>query len=138
MNANETNHMLAPQSGPVPHSSTPTTAPFWDGCREAQLRYQRCGECDEANFPPVDHCRFCLSDKLDWHTSAGNGEIYSWTVVHRPVTPEFAPPYAPAIVTLTEGYQMLTNIVGVEPAALRIGLPVKVEFHTLAGDLVLP
>ena len=51
--------------------------------------------------------------RLDWTTSAGLGEIYSWTVVHRPVTPEFDPPYAPAIVTLDEGYQMLTNIIGV-------------------------
>ena len=51
--------------------------------------------------------------------SAGLGEIYSWTVVHRPVTAEFEPPYAPAIVKLDEGYQMLTNIVGVASEELR-------------------
>ncbi|MBW0019601.1 MAG: OB-fold domain-containing protein [Mycobacterium sp.] len=129
---------LQPQTGPVPHSSTPTTAPFWDGCREGELRFQRCGECGEANFPPIENCRYCLSDKLSWHTSGGHGEIYSWTVVHRPVTPEFVAPYAPAIVTLREGYQMLTNIVGVQAATLRVGLPVRVEFRSLAGDLVLP
>ncbi|MEB4209709.1 Zn-ribbon domain-containing OB-fold protein [Mycobacterium sp. 94-17] len=132
------NDVLSPQTGPVPHSSTPTSRPFWDGCREAKLRYQRCAECGEANFPPVDNCRNCMSDKLGWRTSRGRGEVYSWTVVYRPVTAEFAAPYAPAIVTLREGYQMLTNIVGLKPEALRVGLRVRVEFFPLQDDLVLP
>ena len=34
--------------------------------------------------------------------------------MHRPVTPVFVAPYAAAIVTLDEGYQMMTNIIGVE------------------------
>ena len=69
----------------------------------------------------------------DWRTSGGVGEIYSWTVVHRPVTAEFEPPYAPAIVTLDEGYQMLTNIVGVAPEDLAVGMPVQVQFHAVGS-----
>ncbi len=91
-----------------------------------------------ANFPPTEHCRQCLSHHLLWVESAGLGEIYSWTVVHRPVTAEFAPPYAPAIVTLDEGYQMLTNVIGVAPEALAIGMRVQVEFHAVGADLTLP
>jgi len=78
---------------------------------------------------------------LDWRNSGGVGEIYSWTVVHRPVTAEFERPYAPAIVTLDEGYQMLTNIVGVAPEELAVGMPVQVQFHALgaeAADVTLP
>jgi uncharacterized OB-fold protein len=70
--------------------------------------------------------------------SAGRGEIYSWTVVHRPVTAEFAPPYAPAIVELREGYQLLTNIIGVAADELKVGLWVRVEFRSVKPDLTLP
>jgi hypothetical protein len=75
---------------------------------------------------------------LRWEQSGGVGEIYSWTVVHRPVTADFQPPYAPAIVTLDEGYQMLTNLVGVAPDELAIGMRVRVEFHAVDGGVTLP
>ena len=129
---------LRPQTGPVPHASSQVSVPFWQGCRSGELRYQRCAPCGLPNFPPTEHCRQCLSADLDWRTSGGTGEIYSWTVVHRPVTAEFEPPYAPAIVTLDEGYQMLTNIIGVAPADLAIGMPVQVQFHEVGDDVTLP
>jgi len=129
---------MRPQTGPVPHAGSPLSVPFWDGCRSGELRYQRCEGCGVANFPPTEHCRHCLSGDLSWQRSDGRGEIYSWTVVHRPVTAEFAPPYAPAIVTLDEGYQMLTNVIGVAPGQLAIGMRVQVEFHAVGADLTLP
>jgi uncharacterized OB-fold protein len=132
---------LRPQTGPVPHASSQVSVPFWQGCRSGELRYQRCATCGLSNFPPTEHCRQCLSAELDWRTSGGVGEVYSWTVVHRPVTAEFKPPYAPAIVTLDEGYQMLTNIVGVAPEDLAVGMPVQVQFHATgaeATDVTLP
>lgn len=129
---------LRPQAGPVPHASSHLSLPFWEGCRLGELRYQRCEACGLANFPPTEHCRQCLAAQLRWERGAGVGEIYSWTVVHRPVTAEFEPPYAPAIVTLDEGYHMLTNVVGVEPAELRIGMRVRVQFHAVGPDVTLP
>jgi uncharacterized protein len=129
---------LQPQTGSVPHACGLLSGPFWQGCRSGELRYQRCLACGLSNFPPTEHCRQCLSAELRWTQSGGVGEIYSWTVVHRPVTPEFEPPYAPAIVTLDEGYQMLTNIVGVAPEDLAIGMRVRVEFHAVGPDLTLP
>lgn len=130
--------LLQPQSGSVAHASSPVSVPFWEGCRSHELRYQRCSECGIANFPPTEHCRQCLSGSLEWTRSAGTGEIYSWTVVHRPVTADFTPPYAPAIVTVDEGYQMLTNIVGIAADALEVSLRVRVEFHSGGEDLTLP
>ncbi|SOX51460.1 hypothetical protein MAAFP003_121 [Mycobacterium ahvazicum] len=129
---------LQPQSGPLPHASSHLSVPFWQGCQSRELRYQRCQACGQANFPPTEHCRQCLSSELHWATSAGCGEIYSWTVVSRPVTPEFEPPYAPAIITLDEGYQMLTNLVGVSPDELAIGMRVRVDFQVVDPDLTLP
>ncbi|MEB4211236.1 Zn-ribbon domain-containing OB-fold protein [Mycobacterium sp. 94-17] len=133
-----TSDPLRPQTGPVPHASSDVSGNFWEGCRSHELRYQHCGACGSANFPPTEHCRQCLSDDLRWRRGSGRGEIYSWTVVYRPVTPEFVPPYAPAIVTLDEGYQMLTNVVGVAPEDLGVGMRVRVEFHATETDVTLP
>lgn len=133
-----TSDPLRPQTGPVPHASSQVSVPFWEGCQSKQLRYQRCAACGLANFPPTEHCRQCLSEDLDWRQSIGSGEIYSWTVVYRPVTAEFEPPYAPAIVTLDEGYQMLTNIVGVPPEDIEVGVRVRVQFHDVGPDVTLP
>jgi len=134
----ETSEPLQPQAGPVPHASSQVSIPFWRGCRSEELRYQRCAACGLANFPPTENCRQCLSDELHWTPGGGVGEVYSWTVVHRPVTAEFEPPYAPAIITLDEGYQMLTNVVGVAPDDLAIGMRVRVQFHSVGADVTLP
>jgi uncharacterized OB-fold protein len=133
-----TSEPLRPQSGPVPNASSQVSVPFWQGCRDGELRYQRCESCGLANFGPTEHCRQCLSPDLHWTKSGGLGEIYSWTVVYRPVSPEFEPPYAPAIITLDEGYQMLTNVVGVAPEDLAVGMRVQVQFHVVDTDLTLP
>lgn len=133
-----TSDPLRPQTGPVPHASSQVSVPFWEGCGSNELRYQRCAACGLANFPPTEHCRQCLSEDLDWRQGGGAGEIYSWTVVYRPVTAEFEPPYAPAIVTLDEGYQMLTNIVGVPPEDIEVGLRVRVQFHDGGPGVTLP
>ncbi|MHA7651477.1 Zn-ribbon domain-containing OB-fold protein [Mycobacterium sp. ML4] len=131
-------NVLRPQRGCVPHSESRVSAPYWQGCRAQELRYQRCAECGTANFPPTEHCRECLAISMVWTRSGGRGEIYSWTVVYRPVTADFESPYAPAVVTLDEGYQMLTNIIGVAPVELSVGMRVRVEFHTAGTDLTLP
>lgn len=133
-----TSDPLRPQTGPVPHASSQVSVPFWEGCRSRRLRYQRCAGCGLANFPPTEHCRQCLSQEIAWREGSGRGEIYSWTVVYRPVTPEFEPPYAPAIVTLDEGYQMLTNVVGVPPEDIDVGLRVRVRFHDVGPGVTLP
>jgi uncharacterized OB-fold protein len=64
--------------------------------------------------------------------------VYSWTVVHRAATPVFQTPYAPAIVTLDEGYQMLTNIIDADIEEVRVGMVVRVDFREVVDDLVLP
>jgi uncharacterized protein len=131
--------VLEPQFGELPHADPgPVTAPFWDACGRSELLFQRCGRCRAATFPPAEFCRECQARDQRWERSAGLGLLYSWTVVHRPATPAFATPYAPAIVTLDEGYQMVTNIINAKPRQLRLDLPVRVIFIGVGGGLVLP
>jgi uncharacterized OB-fold protein len=130
---------LAAQHAAVPHAIPgPLTAPFWQGCAEQTLLFQRCAACSTADFPPAEHCRQCLSTELGWERSLGQGVVYSWTVVYRAATPVFETPYAPAIVTLHEGYQMLTNIIGASTDELRVGMAAQVDFREVDTGLWLP
>ena len=58
--------------------------------------------------------------------------------MYRAATPVFETPYAPAIVTLDEGYQMLTNIIGAGTDELRVGMAVQVDFVEVSTGLWLP
>jgi uncharacterized OB-fold protein len=120
---------------PVP---TEISEPYWAACREGRLIYQRCGTCGTAVFPPQAFCPRELHLALDWQESAGLGSVYSFTIVERPQTPAFRTPYVVAVVTLDEGYEMMTNILGCEPADVHTGLRVRVEFEHVTEEISLP
>lgn len=122
---------------PVP-TPTALSRPHWDGCKEGRLRVQRCADCGAFVFIPQPLCTRCHGDRLEWTESTGRGTVYSYTIVHRPPRPEFDVPYVVAIVELEEGWFMLTNIVGCEPADVSVGLAVRVEFEERAGQVVVP
>lgn len=129
---------LHPQGEGIPILRTsPLTQHFWAGVDEGELRYQRCRACQTAIFNPAHVCRSCTSSDLGWEVSAGLGSVYSYTVCYRPMTPDFTTPYAPVLVDLDEGYQMLSDLVGCDVADLQVGLRVRVRFHRI-GDRTLP
>ena len=127
----------AHEGTPLPRP-TPLSRPFWDGCNEGELRVQRCEDCGTHVFIPNFVCTSCFSESLEWVVSSGKGTVYSWTVVHRPQRPSFRCPYAVAIVELEEGYHMLSNLLGVDPEAVAVGMPVEVEFVKSSDDITLP
>ena len=80
----------------------------------------------------------CLSPDLDWLRSEGKGTVYSWTIVWRPQTPAFEVPYAVAIVSMAEGYQILSSLVDLDTDDIRLDLPVEVDFRELSDEITLP
>lgn len=129
---------LHPQGEGIPILRTsPLTTTFWDGVEAGELRYQRCRACGFPVFNPAHVCRSCTSSDLEWQVSAGLGTVYSYTICHRPMTPDFTTPYAPVLVDLDEGYQMLSDLVGCDAADLQVGMRVKVLFHKI-GERSLP
>ena len=126
-----------PEGTPLPRP-TPLSAPHWEGCREGELRVQRCGCCDEWVFIPQPVCTRCFSEALAWTPTSGRGKIYSYTVVHRPQRPSFRVPYVVAIVELEEGFHMLTNLIDVDPDAVAIGQRVEVAFVERSETITLP
>jgi uncharacterized OB-fold protein len=121
---------------PLPQPSN-TSQPFWDGCRDGRLLYQRCLTCGHVVFEPAPLCRWCTSRVLQWEQSRGQGQVYSWTIAYRPQTAAFTIPYAPVIVDLDEGFQMLSNLIDCDTNDLAVGMRVRVDFRQV-GPLTLP
>ena len=42
------------------------------------------------------------------------------------------------IIKLGEGAKMISNLVGVPPDAIRIGMPVRVVFEDITAEITLP
>ena len=117
---------------------TRDTAFFFDSAREHRLDFQRCSDCNTLRHPPGPACRTCHS--LSWETSEsqGIGEVFSYVVMHHPLVPPFAEPYAVAVVELEEGIRLVANLVDISPSEVRIGMPVALRFIEPDDELTLP
>ena len=131
--------MAAPGHKPVP-VPTRETKPYWDACKKHELHIQQCAACSHHQFYPRLYCTKCMSDQVAWVKASGRAKILSCTIVYRPVTQAFAPdvPYVVALVTLDEGPQMMTNIVGCDPEKVYIGMPVQVTFEDWTEEISVP
>jgi uncharacterized protein len=119
---------------------TPLSQPYWDGARVAKVMFQQCRVCGTNWHPPMPICPRCYSAEIDWRASAGNGSIYTYTVVRHPTHPAFTDqvPYVVAVVELDEGPRIVTNIKGCPIEDVRGGMPVKFYFEDAADGFKLP
>jgi len=124
---------------PVP-AVTPALSPFFEGAKRHELVIQKCTPCGTYRFPPRELCSNCLSSASTWEKVSGNGEVFSFTIMHQVYHPGFAGevPYAVVLVQLAEGPRITSNLVGVPPDEVRIGMPVKVTFEQISDEVVLP
>jgi uncharacterized protein len=123
-------------NAPVP-IPTEATEPFYAAAAEGRLLIQRCPVAGKPQWYPRSHSIHDIRADPEWFEASGKGEIYTYSVVGRGPFDDVESPYVFAIVELEEGVRMATNIVGVDPADVRIGLPVKVTFEK-RGDVTLP
>ena len=116
------------------------TKPFWEGCREHQLRFQKCTHCSHVLWPPSVLCPLCYSRDTEWLVLSGRGRVYSFVVYHQAYHPAFEDdlPYVVAIVELDEGPHILTNIIGCSPDSLRCDMPMEVVWEKVTDEITLP
>ncbi len=110
---------------------TTDSAEFLAGAREGRLLIRRCTACHKPHWYPRPVCPFCFGN-TEWEAASGEGVIYSFSIQRKPAA------YAMAYVTLAEGPTMMTNIVGCDFDALRIGQKVKVAFSEAEGGGMVP
>ncbi|MFI9828443.1 bifunctional MaoC family dehydratase N-terminal/OB-fold nucleic acid binding domain-containing protein [Streptomyces sp. NPDC051913] len=113
-------------------------AGFWEGVRERRLLIQRCTGCSTLRHPWLPGCATCGHPGWDTVEASGTGQVHSYVVMHHPPFPAFDPPYAVALIELTEGVRMISNVIGVPYEEVRIGMPVRLEFKAYDEELVLP
>ena len=131
--------MAAPASKPIP-IPTRETQPYWEGCKQHELRIQQCTACGHSQFYPRLYCTACMSERVEWVKASGHGTVLSFTIVYRPVTQAFAAdvPYVVALITLDEGPQLMSNVVGCAPETVHIGMPVEVTFEDWTEEISVP
>ncbi len=124
---------------PVP-AITPDMHPFFEAARRHQLVVQRCTQCGTHRFPAREICSNCLSRASEWAPVSGAGEVFSYNVMHQVYHPGFADevPYAVVMIKLAEGAKLTSNLVGVRPDQIRIGMPVRVVFEDITNEVTLP
>ena len=128
-----------PDSMPPPLADT-TTLPWWEAAAEHRLVVQRCTNCGQTRHPPAPCCAECGSFDSDWQEVSGRGEVYTFTIVHRPIAAEQELPFLVAVIALegSGGLRMISNLVDVKPEDVSIGMPVEVCFEALEDGAWLP
>jgi uncharacterized OB-fold protein len=111
---------------------------FWEAASAGRLVAQRCRECGRLRHPPRPMCPFCRSLEHELVDLAGTGTVYSYALLHYPQHPAFTYPVVAALVELDEGVRLVSNLVGVDPHDVRIGMPVEVTFEATADGMAVP
>lgn len=116
-----------------------TTARFW---RENASRYNmigaQCTICGKVHFPPRSVCPTCHRKSIGMLQPLklkGEGEIFSYTVVHEaPSQFEMQKPYVMAIIRMREGVMVTGQIIDLDVNELAIGLRVRATMRKLGSD----
>jgi len=115
------------------------TPRFW---REIPSRYNligtRCGNCGTVDFPPRSICPKCHRKsvgKMQRQKLTGKGVVVSYTVVHdAPSQFDLLKPYVLAVIELEEKARLTSQLIDVEPANVKVGLPVEATFRRLGQE----
>lgn len=130
---------MSPYQKPVP-AITPELRPFFAAAKNRQLVIQRCTACGALRFPAREICSACLGFQVEWVPVSGRGEVFSFNIMHQVYHPGFSDdvPYAVALIKLVEGVKMISNLIGVTPRDITIGMPVHVVFEDITDEVTLP
>ncbi len=124
---------------PLPRPA-PESSPYWEAAKEHRLEMPHCRACDGYWFPPSRTCPHCTSSDVEFRPVSGQGKVFSFVIFDRVYHPAFAAevPYVVALVELDEGPRMISNIVGIEPDAVRCDMRLTVVFDDVAEGVSVP
>ena len=114
-----------------------TFASFQQYLDQGRLMGVRCAACGQVDLPPRAICRRCRASQMEWVEMPSSGKLAAFTSIFVGQTRLIAEgfdrtnPYCAGVVELENGARISARIVGVDarqPASIRIGTPVTVEF----------
>ena len=77
---------MADPTRPLPDLRDLDTRAFWLATKDKRLTYQQCADCGAVVFYPRRRCSSCLSANLEWKESAGEGTVYTYSIVAKATT----------------------------------------------------
>ena len=121
-----------PRPAPVPE---PEAAEYWAAARQGRLLVQKCEDCGHFQLYPRPFCLECRGP-VSWVEASGRGVVHSFTVIRQNHSRPFRDwmPYVVALVDLEEGPRLMTNVVGVDPDDVTIGMPVRARFEVVSDE----
>jgi uncharacterized OB-fold protein len=135
---NETNPTAQPGGRRPRPATNEDNRFFFDGVERGELLIRSCTNCGRDQHPPLPMCPACGGLQWAARAVAGEGTVYTFTVTSHPQFPGFDSPFVVALVELSCGGRLVTNLVDVDPAEVRIGLPVEVTYTRVDDELTLP
>jgi uncharacterized OB-fold protein len=123
---------------PLPHPSG-LAAEWYAFVARGELRFQRCTECDRWRHPPRILCPACGSQRSDWSVIDGRGRLFSWTVTHQPLHPQFIDvvPYVIAVVELDHGVRVVCSGRDLDREHLELDASVNVVPEPVSDEIGL-
>jgi uncharacterized OB-fold protein len=103
---------------------------FWTSGKDGRLRLLRCESCAYLIHPPTGYCPKCQARDVLPAEVSGRGTVYSFTINFQPWDGA-GDVYAIGLIEIEEqsDIRLVTNIVDIDPAEIRIGMPVQVVFE---------
>ena len=119
------------------------TEPFWKGLKSHEFLLFRCKKCG-AWYWPVAFCRNHANEpyygNLEWTKASGKGKVFAFNIHYKAFHPGFAEdiPYVYALIELDEGPMFGSNVIGIDPKDVKIGMPVEVVYEDITEEFTLP
>ncbi|MDA4121244.1 MAG: Zn-ribbon domain-containing OB-fold protein [Thaumarchaeota archaeon] len=106
-----------------------------DKDRYYRLVGNKCTDCGDEYFPPVYKCRGCGSEHLKDKEMPKEGKIVTYTELHEPLPGfEAQAPFYLAVVELTNGARVLTQLVDSPDEFIKTGAKVKATVRRAKVD----
>lgn len=123
----------------LPEAIPAWQAPYWEGLREHVIKVQSCSRCSRLRHIPKEICPSCHSSEFGWVEIGQEGEVFTYTIVHRGPTPAFQAdaPYALVHVAMDDGVRMIADLVGDGALEVAIGQRVRAVFDDVTPEWTL-
>lgn len=104
---------------------------FYNGWENKKLLFSKCRQCGNVIWPFSIACPKCLNTETELMESKGRGQIYTYTIFNVPFHKDFKDkiPYVVAIVKLSEGPKLVTNIVNTPFRLIKCDSPVEIVWQ---------
>jgi uncharacterized OB-fold protein len=106
---------------------------YWREEAALQIMGEECAKCGAKYYPKTPVCT-CGSNEFKPKLTE-TGKVKSWTVIRNaPIGYEKYTPYIVALIELDDGVQILSQVVDIEPDAIKAGMKVEYAFRKVTED----